>query len=189
MLQIVLNIGRNRETMTNQEKSWKELFYEKRSSEYRQKAYEAGEMKKPNFDDTNVYHYVKRDIRILTGFADVLNEYDIMENSDYELMFIISPNVSLQGDYDKAFLFTDGDEHAILVKGPYCIYICDYVNEAVRHKLIGQKEILFVELDESTNIEKEYMAKVIHFEDTSELANQIMRVKWNKGSRYAITSV
>lgn len=43
-------------------KSWKKLFYEKRTSEYRQKAFEAGEMKKPNFDDSHAFNYIVRDI-------------------------------------------------------------------------------------------------------------------------------
>lgn len=151
---------------------WRDCFERKRLPAYREKAVMAGALPPDTIDYSIDENYLNRRYPEMTELAVALENYDILENDDGEILLGI--HMLPQGDERQAILFCDGGEHAILAKGPYRLVICDFVHPEVREKLVKREEILCFE-DHNPDEEKgEYLARVVNYPKTSEIANILL---------------
>ena len=123
-------------------------------------------------DTLNIEELKKRNIIVLAY-------YDIMENSDGEILFTIT-NKSQRTDTHNPRFYYDGNEHAIFLKDERDVTICDQLHPGVRSavsKVVrGGGEILFVELLDGKIVD-EYNVATVWCEGIAEIANDLIEFK------------
>lgn len=100
----------------------------------------------------------------------VIGYYDILENDDKDLLFVIPYSGSgCDKAPEDAKLFYDGGKHSVLKDKSLPLLICDNLHPAVRENLSQQKEILAcfcpkdtTNPDLKSDITVEFMAKVVY---------------------------
>ena len=108
----------------------------------------------------------------------VLSYYDILENEDNELMFVIKQESPRPEDFSPGFYY-DGGEHGIFIKDDEWVYVCDHIHPGVRGTVAktveNGEEILFAELLDG-NVAAEYMVETFWRKGVVILAEELIRL-------------
>lgn len=153
---------------------WVELFETTRMSRFRKKAENLGALDKLERDYDDINNYFDRPLTALAGDCSVMSGYDIFENDDGEFLIVVKPKRIPEGDYSKVRFVVNGGRHGILTKGPYSMVLCDNMHKEVCKKIPKVKEVLIAELDENSELIKEYMAPVVFCDEVEAAAKKIM---------------
>ena len=119
----------------------------------------------------------------------VLTCYNILQNDDDELLFVIKRLDSPEKWNRSPRLYYDGGPHAILLKNDELVVVCDHIHPEIR-KLVGDSEnILFAEhssdmpegIQETPEeyekyIQEEYEAEVLIQPGIEAIAEELMRL-------------
>ena len=117
--------------------------------------------------------FLGQDPNKLSEITQVLGNYDILENDDHEILFVL--NRKLPGENKEPVLYYDGGEHGVLRKNDEGLFICDYIHPQVRESVYACNEILILEYKDSRDDSIEYMAKAVHAKGTSEFASKFIK--------------
>ena len=111
----------------------------------------------------------------------VLSGYDVIEGFSGEVEFEIeSVGAPLVPEVTPLFYY-DGGAHAILIKNPETVVICNHIHPGVRSSVYSSKLICFIEKADSSSDEddvvEKYTVEVIKHNDIEALAERLMRQK------------
>ena len=107
----------------------------------------------------------------------VMGYYDILENEDSELLFVLKPFESPLTEGYEPRLYYDGGPHAILLKNQTLVVVCDMIHTGVRGSLARKTKVLIGETSEEA-VQEEYYAEVRHGEGVEALADAL--ILWSK---------
>ncbi len=99
---------------------------------------------------------VKEKGHIMSAMVEVENHYDILKNSEGELLVAIKARM---GGSERPKILYDGQDQALLYRSVDQTIVLDYINPGVRETFANIRQVLVVELRDD-DIVREYMVPV-----------------------------